>query len=71
MRKKMHRRDRTTPVGVSECLCALENNLWDSKGMNKISCSFRMNTRINQSKGHSRETEDESEREGSLVEGVL
>ena len=44
MRKKMHRRDKKTPVDVSGCLCALENNLWDSKGMNKISCFFRMNT---------------------------
>lgn len=51
---KMHSRNKTTPVDVSERLRALENNL-DSKGMNKISCFFHINTRIDQSKGHSRE----------------
>jgi hypothetical protein len=70
MRKEMHRRDKTTPLDMSECLCALENNLWDSKGMNKTSCLFGMNTRNEQSKGHSRETGDEREK-GGKVKGVL
>lgn len=71
MREKMHRRDKTTPVNVSECLCGLKNNLWDSKGMNKTSCFFRMNTRNDQSKGHSRETGDESEKGGKVKGSVI
>lgn len=63
MRKKMHRRDKTTPVDVGESLRALENNL-DSEGMNKISCFFRMNTRIDRSKGHSRENKRREREEG-------
>ena len=74
MRKKMHRTRQNNSGGVSECLYALEKQSMGTARVwtRYLASSVRMNTRNDQSKGHSRETGDESEKKkGGKVMGVI
>jgi hypothetical protein len=69
--KEMHRRDKTTPVDVSGCLCAIENNLWDSKGMCEQNILLLPYEYRERQKQRTQSRNGRREREGRKLEGVL